>query len=594
MTKPTDIARSADSCPAPRAAGAPEERAPEARAPAVPASGGGGDPSQPALDDLTRALEHMQLGVTITDPEGRILYTNPAEAAMHGYTIEELLGQDIGIFSDPEDRRRLTQEDLRTLRSWRRESVNIRKDGSPFPVQLLSDVVRDGRGEPIGVVTTCEDITARKDSERALKVSRDELDHRVMERTKDLYAAITRLQEEMAQRRQADEQRLALEAQLRHAQRLEAIGQLTGGIAHDFNNLLSVILANAELVATALPAGRSELRTSLDDIIAAARSGATMVHQLLGFSRQVELTLVPTDLRIVVVNLADMLRRVIGDDIDIQTYAEPPVGVVRADHGAIQQILMNLVTNARDAMPTGGSIRIALRRAWLDSQYRQTHPWVEPGEYLCLSVSDNGVGMDAETKDRIFDPFFTTKPPGKGTGLGMAMVYGLMKQHRGHVHVYSEPGEGTTVSLYFAAIEETIEEVTPPADLERPPRGGETILLAEDEEALRRTAQRALEKFGYRVLTAATGAEALALFRKHRADISLVVSDLMMPKMGGRELHDAIRREGSTVKFALASGYTARDVEMRTMLGAEIPVVTKPWTLRELAEQVRAILDEPV
>ncbi|MFQ5704172.1 MAG: ATP-binding protein [Gemmatimonadales bacterium] len=510
-----------------------------------------------------KALDTMQLGITVIDVEGRIVYTNPADAAMHGYTVDELIGKDVGILSLEEHRSPLTLDELRSLESWRRQSWNMRKDGTVFPVQLMSDVVKDERGEPIGVVTTCEDVTVRKRKEAALKRSNHQL----------------------------DEQHRALEDRLRQAQKIEAVGQLTGGIAHDFNNLLSVILANAELIHDSLPPSLAELRASTEDIIVAGESGARVIAQLLGFSRQAELRIVATDLQKLVVEQSEMLRHLIPENIEIHTHASETVRAVDADRTAVQQILMNLVTNARDAMPRGGSIRLEVSGAELGDEYQETHPWVTRGKYVCVSVTDTGVGMDQQTQQKLFDPFFTTKAPGKGTGLGMAMIYGLMKQHRGFVHVYSEIGEGTTIKLYFPVVEVEAKS-EPDTEREQPLRGGtETILIVEDEDILRRAASRALTKYGYTVLTAANGAEGLSLFRSHRGEIDMVLSDLIMPKLGGRDLFEAIRRDGSDVKFMFASGYSQRDAQERANLGASIPFIRKPWTLTQLAHQVRELLD---
>ncbi len=514
------------------------------------------------LRRLEKALEAMQMGVTVTDVAGTIVYTNSADATMHGFLPEELIGEDIGVLSPQGLRAPLTVQELRSLTSWRRLSWNVRKDGSVFPVQLLSDVVTDETGEPIGIVTTCEDITERRREEAELRRTNVAL----------------------------SQQQQVLENSLRQAQKLEAVGQLTSGIAHDFNNMLSVILANAEMLKAALP-DHAELQAHAEDILAAGRDGAHIVSQLLGFSRQAELRMRPIDLQKLVVEQSSMLQHLIAENIEIHTYVGTPLKPVKADRTAVQQILMNVVTNARDAMPQGGAIRIEASAAQLDDSYQATHPWVEPGEYLCLAVSDTGVGMTKTTLDRIFEPFFTTKPPGQGTGLGMPMIYGLMKQHSGFVHVYSEVGEGTTVKLYFPMVA-AIPANEVQADLTAPlGTGTETILLVEDEEVLRRTAGRALTKFGYTVITATNGAEGLSLYREHRGEIDLVISDIVMPKLSGRDLYEAIQREGGAVKFMFASGYSARDAQERARLDPTLPFLRKPWTLLELAHQVRATLD---
>ena len=357
----------------------------------------------------------------------------------------------------------------------------------------------------------------------------------LLERTAELTAANARLEQEIAQRTRVEHERRTLEAQLRQAQKLEAVGQLTAGIAHDFNNILCVILTNTELMETSLSAERSDLRAHLEDMQLAVRKGATMIQRLLGFSRQASLQMVPTDLRQLALDLAGMLRPVISEDFNIEILEDEAVGVVSADPDAVEQMLTNLLTNARDAMPLGGTIRIAVNRAQVDEQQAAVRQ-VAPGRCVCLSMSDTGAGIDEETKARIFEPFFTTKPPGEGTGLGMAMVYGLMKQHGGFVDVDSQVGKGTTVKLYFPAVQEApmVLSLSPQA-ADEVPGGTETILLTEDDHAQRRATKRELEQFGYRVLEAADGEAALALlFQERSTEIDLIITDVIIPQNGGQ------------------------------------------------------------
>lgn len=511
------------------------------------------------LRRLSSALETMQMGVTIADVDGRIVYTNRADADMHGYTVEELAGKDVGIFAAEGQRHQLTLSQLRALKSWKREALNVRKDGTVFPAELLSDVVRRADGEPIGVVTTCQDITDRKRVEEAVA--------RLREREREM-----------------------LEAQLRHAQKLEELGRLTGGIAHDFNNILSVIIANTEFAMAVDPARRDELTAFLGEIDAAAESGAKLVEQLLGFGRRSPLNVKPCDLRRVVQDLSSMLRRLIPADIAMELDTDADVPQARADTNAVQQMLANLVTNARDAMPDGGAIRIAVRHG-VPAADGPGLPGAEPS--VCIAVSDTGTGMDEGTKARVFEPFFTTKAPGKGTGLGLAMVAGLIREHEGAVRIESAQGAGTTVELHFpaehtaaAAVESTAEPTGAPC------RGTGTILLAEDNAGLRRAARRALEMLGYRVLAAADGEQALMLYRAHEAEIDLVLSDVVMPRLGGGDLYRAVRQQNGSVKFLLASGYAPEDVEARGALEPGVPFMQKPWTLAQLAERVHELLKE--
>ena len=387
-------------------------------------------------------------------------------------------------------------------------------------------------------------------------------------------------------------ERRRLEAQLRQAQKMEAVGQLTGGIAHDFNNLLTVIMANAEIVARTL-APSAEPREDIEDILAAAHRGTALIKKLLGFSRRTQLELRHVDLGRLVADVSAMLPRLVPEHIQIQL-AGDETGVVEVDPNAIEQIVFNLVTNARDAMPDGGTLRIATGRRPLPDEQVAQHPRLSAGEYACLTVTDTGVGMNAATRERLFEPFFTTKPPGVGTGLGMAMIYGLVKQHNGYVEVVSAPGQGTTVRIYLPL---STDPATLPDVPVAPPRddgetGSEMILVVEDEPAIRSAMKRALERHGYRVLVAADGEEALQTFRARQLEIDLVITDVIMPRMGGRDLYDAIRRLKSPVKVLFTSGYTARDLRESTYLDPAVPFLPKPWTITELFERVRGILSK--
>jgi PAS domain S-box-containing protein len=382
-----------------------------------------------------------------------------------------------------------------------------------------------------------------------------------------------------------------LEDQLRQAQKMEAVGQLAGGVAHDFNNLLTTILASHELLAAGLPADGPH-REDLDTIRQAARRAAELTSSLLAFSRQQALELRALSLGALLSAFVRMARRVVPEDVEVVTHVETEESVVRADPIAVEQMLMNLVTNARDAMPGGGSLSIAVGRGALDEEHRRTHGWGKPGEYVILSVSDTGLGMDRETVQRIFEPFFTTKPVGQGTGLGMAMVYGLVKQHEGYVSVYSERGRGTTVRIYFPAVAEEASELSPP-ETSRPVGGRETILLVEDDASLRRTATRVLERHGYTVVTATDGFDALDVVQSRATPPDLIISDVVMPRASGPQLLAALRDRGAAPRMLFTSGYTARDVHDRALLEGDVPFLAKPWTIVDLLRKVREVLDQP-
>ncbi|HEX9728279.1 MAG TPA: PAS domain S-box protein [Gemmatimonadales bacterium] len=469
-----------------------------------------------------------------------------------------------------------------------------RNDLNPFPVPIENVLGRPLRDlMPADVVEEIERAMAQAWAKGEIQVAefalavgteRRSYEARIVLMDEGTFTVVTR---DVTQNK-------VLEAQLRQAQKMEAVGQLTGGLAHDFNNILTVIIGNAELIVDALPRDASVLE-DMRELLDAARRGATMVSRLLQFSRRGVLRMESARPGAVIGDLQAMLERLLPESVKLRVVdTTDESDVVLLDAEALEQMLVNLCTNARDAMPAGGSLRIECARAQLDEGYLGSHPWVVPGPYLSISVTDTGSGMDQQTRERIFEPFFTTKPPGEGTGLGLAMVYGLMKRHRGMVHVYSEPGLGTTVRLYLP-----VTGGTPAARTERrtiaDPRaaagGTETILLAEDEPAIRRTTRRALEAKGYTVLVAEDGEAALELYRQHRDVISLVITDLVMPNIGGRQLVEAIRQGGGEVAVLFTSGYSPSATYGEGIFPAGTRFLTKPWTLSELFATVSEILE---
>ncbi|HSE67271.1 MAG TPA: ATP-binding protein [Gemmatimonadales bacterium] len=388
--------------------------------------------------------------------------------------------------------------------------------------------------------------------------------------------------------RESEESLRASEAQLRQAQKMEAVGQLTGGIAHDFNNLLTVILSTAELIEAELPPHATEARTDLSDLKHAAERGAEMIRKLLAFSRSGQLQFKSYDLSQLVVESVQMLRRVLPSHVEVLVDADHAVHPINTDPAVLEQILLNLATNSRDAMPEGGTLRLAIDLVRLDQRHVSRLGWGRAGTYTALQLRDSGLGMEQAVRERIFEPFFTTKPPGQGTGLGMAMVYGLMKQHGGFVEVHSTLGIGTTVTLYFPP---ALEEPGPSPHLPvTAPAGSETILLVEDEAALRRSAMRILERKGYRVLTAADGEEALHMFRMHQDRVALVLSDVVMPRLSGPGLYSALRREGAQVPFLFMSGYTERDRSTGMQMPQGVPLLQKPWVAGDLLHVIQELL----
>ncbi len=381
-----------------------------------------------------------------------------------------------------------------------------------------------------------------------------------------------------------------LKEQLELAQRLEAVGRLAGGVAHDFNNLLSVIITYASFVAEEL--GESDpIRADVVEIQNAGQRAAALTRQLLAFSRKQILEPTVLNLNNVVTGIERMLRRLLGEDIDIEVHLADDLGSVMADPGQIEQVLMNLAVNARDAMPRGGKLTIESRNVELDADYADRHIAVKPGSFVMVSVTDAGSGMDAATRERIFEPFFTTKEKGKGTGLGLSTVYGIVKQSGGNIWVYSEPEHGTTFKVYLPRVD------APAAQPNQRPAlamatGSERLLIVEDEDAVRRLAERILQGAGYEVLIAANGADALRLCENHSGAIDLLLTDVVMPQMGGRDLAERLATQCPQLKVLFMSGYTDNAIVHHGVLDPDTRFIGKPFTAAELTRKVREVLDE--
>jgi PAS domain S-box-containing protein len=378
-----------------------------------------------------------------------------------------------------------------------------------------------------------------------------------------------------------------LEKQLRQAQKMEAIGQLSGGVAHDFNNMLGVIIGYSEVIAERLPEF-DPLQKQCEQITKAAQNAASLTRQLLAFSRQQVLEPKFLDLNSIVRNLEKMLRRLIGEDINFSTSLGPALGSVKADQSQIEQVLINLVLNARDAMPNGGKLRIETTTMELDGDYSRTHLPQMPGSYVLLTVSDTGIGMDAETQARIFEPFFTTKEVGKGTGLGLSTVYGVIRQSDGYIWVYSEPGQGTTFKIYLPRTSQLAQKAKSKSRLASSLRATETVLLVEDEEALRELTRSLLENHGYTVLEAPRPDRAIEIVRQYQGTIHLLLTDMVMPGMNGRELAETVAPIRPEMKVVFMSGYTG--FTHSALTDAELILLSKPFTKDSLLTKLHEVL----
>jgi signal transduction histidine kinase/CheY-like chemotaxis protein len=435
------------------------------------------------------------------------------------------------------------------------------------------------------------EITERKKAEEELQKAHDELDRRVQERTEALGRTNVALKQEIIERKRAEEETAVLQEQLRQSQKMEAIGQLAGGVAHDFNNILTIINGRSELTLLKLKE-RDPLKGNIEEIKKAGDRAASLTRQLLAFSRRQILEFKVLDLNAILLELNKMLRRVIGEDIELVTVLGEDLGKIRTDPSQIEQVILNLAVNARDAMPNGGKLILETANVELDDAYSRTHVEVKSGPYVMLSVSDTGVGMAPEVKERIFEPFFTTKEKGKGTGLGLATVYGIVKQSDGNVWVYSELGHGTAFKIYLPRVEGPAEPTVDKDEGESITTGKGTILLVEDEGALRELTAEFLRKLGYAVLEAQHGDDALLISRQHEGSIELMLTDVVMPGMSGRELAGHLAPIRPQMKVLYMSGYTDDVIVHRGVLQREVDFVQKPFTLDGLSKKVRKLLDK--
>ncbi|NOY82230.1 MAG: PAS domain S-box protein [Kiritimatiellaeota bacterium] len=495
---------------------------------------------------LMAAIEHAAEVIMVTDAHGTIEYVNPAFSEVTGYQPHEAVGRNPRFLkSDKQDDVFYTNlwQTITSGKVWRGRLVNRRKDARLYHTAATISPVFDESGTILNFVAVERDVTREVD----------------------------------------------LEQQIHESQRLEVVGQLAGGMAHDFRNILQAQMGLLEFAREDAGAETQAVR-DIDEALACARRAADLTHKLLAFSRRQILKIETLDVNAVLADFIQMVRRLIPEDIKVQL-VPGRVGTVNADRVQLEQVLLNLALNARDAMPEGGILSLKTETVHLDEEYRKAHPWAVPGRYVLISVADTGFGMEEDTLARVFEPFFTTKAVGRGTGLGLAMVYGIVRQHDGMVRVHSEPGKGATFNVYLPEAEQRAAE----GNADRPgpaPGGSEGILVVEDDAGVRRALQGMLRRAGYRLFVASNGAEACELIESHRDEIAMAIVDVVMPGMGGREVYRRLKHAKPELRVLFSTGYSEGAIHTRFILDEGLELFQKPYDGQALLRKVRSMLDE--
>ena len=508
------------------------------------------------LEDLLRESEerYRRIFETASDGivlfeknEGHIVHANPAAEKMLGYSEEEYKGKML-------------------------KDIGVPLDMSDFPA-IMQSLSRGG-------ILNYDDVQVKTKSGHYI-----DTDIYMVDRASLAQCNIR----DVTERKQEEKEKQTLREQLRHSQKMEAVGTLAGGIAHDFNNILNVIIGYGTMVMDKLEDG-SPLKENANEVLIAAERAATLTKRLLLFSRKRPVTVSPVDINEVILDMQKMLVRTIREDIEFKLdLADRPL-IVMADAGQIEQVLMNLATNARDAMPEGGRLTIGTGLEELDDEYVAGYGYGKPGTYALITVADTGHGMDTETRKKIFDPFYTTKAIGEGTGLGLAISYGIIKQHSGYIKAYSEPGQGTVFKISLPLSEEAVSLDNKPKGFST--KGGdETVLVAEDDADLRELAVIVLESLGYSVISAEDGEDAIAKFMENRERISLALLDMIMPKKSGKDVSEAIRKVSPRTKILFSTGYPTNSITTKELTDAGFDLIKKPFLPRDLLLKVREVLD---
>jgi two-component system, cell cycle sensor histidine kinase and response regulator CckA len=504
---------------------------------------------------LGSAVEQSKESILITDaelnlPGPKIIFVNPAFTKMTGYTATEVMGQTPRILhgprTDPTVLSRLRQ-DLQRGEASDGEGINYRKDGTEFTLEWHIAPIRDASGTITHFVAIQRDITARK----------------------------------------------RFEAQLFQSQRMETVGKLAGGVAHEFNSILTAIIGQSELLLGDIPSG-SPLAKNATEIIRAASRAAALTRQLLAYGRKQILQPEKLDLNKVMASMQGIFRHLMGGDVDTQIIPGPDLQSVQADAGQIEQVIMNMAINARDAMPNGGKLTLETKNVSFDQESVGRYPELRAGDYVMLAITDTGAGMSEQVKARLFEPFFSTKEVGQGTGLGLSTCYGIVKQSGGHISVYSEQGRGATFKIYLPQVDPQEQTPLPPLNAPNLPLGTETILLVEDDPALREMAGTLLKRLGYTVLSAANGIEAMSLKQQRGiGHIDLLFTDVVMPHMSGKELADRVRALYPHTRILFTSAYTENAIVHQGVLDQGVALLQKPFTPAALAHKLREVLDQP-